>query len=307
MITVHLLTKNNSKTIKKSLESVNWADKILIADLGSNDGTIQICEAADAEVFRLDRPRNEARNFLIEKTTGPTIYIEPWEIVAQGHKTISELSSRTYASILQQKTIVKEIRAWVDKPKFVNPVYETIEGDGTESDILLYSTGREDYSDLLPQLELWKEHCPTATAPHYYKACTLLAIGKWQQFLPVSEHYMFLDNSSSMPSIMNRYYFSMVQLINLKKVRPALQNLTICLSVKPLMAEFWCLAGDVHYHLTKKFNIAKDLYQNAISLGSKRLKSDKWPMDLSKYKSYPLKMIDSCEKILNSKSLYITQ
>jgi len=276
----------------------------MVADLGSTDGTIQIAEQS-AEVYRMDCLRNDARNKLIEMTTGPTLSLEPWEAVAQGHHTLSNVSKQTYATILQNKTLTKDIRAWCGKPKFINPVYEMIEGDGSESDILIYSTGRTDHSELLSAINDWKLEAPTAIAPYYYEACTLLSLGKWKEFLAVSEHYMFLDKTKSISSVMNHYYFSMVQLVYMKKVVPTLQNLSICLAAKPLMAEFWCLAGDVHYHLTKRFNVAKDLYENAIMLGGKRLKSDKWPMDLAKYRSYPMKMIESCDKLMESKSLYL--
>jgi glycosyltransferase involved in cell wall biosynthesis len=307
MLTVHLLTKNNSKTIRKALDSVQWADKIMIADLGSIDNTIQICKEADVQIFQMNCPRNQARNTLIEKTSGPTLYLEPWEAFANGHNTLSQLSGNTYATILQNKSLTKDIRAWINKPSFINPVYEAIEGDAVNSDILIYSTGRTDHKDLLQEIYEWKKAVPLSIAPYYYEACTLLSLGLWNQFLTVSEHYMFLDKTKSMSAVMNHYYFATAQLMYVKKVRPTLQNLSICLDANPLMAEFWCLAGDVHYHLTKKFNVAKDLYENAVFMGSKRLKNDKWPMDISKYKIYPLKMIESCNKIMESKSLYVNK
>ncbi len=107
-----------------------------------------------------------------------------------------------------------------------------------------------------------------------------------------------------MPSIMNRYYYALICLQKTTKVKPTLQNLSVCLSVKPLMAEFWCLLGDVYYHRLRKFDFAKEFYENAILLGSRRLKLDKWPMDVSKYKDYPEKMINSCNKIIEAKSFY---
>lgn len=305
MLTVHLLTKNNSKTIQKAIDSVQFADHILVADIGSNDDTVRICQEAGAQVFKIDCPRDEARNLLIAKTEGTTLCLEPWEALAKGHETLKRTSKLTRAMILQNKTIAKDIRAWNGNPKFVNPVYETIEGEACDSDILIYSTGRNDHEDILKEIANWKNISPMAASPFYYEACTLLALGRWKQFLTISEHYMFLEKSASIPTAMNHYYFAMVQLMQLKKVVPALQNITICLSINPLMAEFWCLAGDVHYHLTKNFGAAKDLYENAMILGEKRLRSDKWPMDIEKYKSYPLKMIESCKKIMESKSLYV--
>ena len=58
------------------------------------------------------------------------------------------------------------------------------------------------------------------------------------------------------------------------------------------------------YHLLKKFHQAKDFYENALILGKRRLATDKWPMDISKYGAYPKKMIESCDKIIESHSTY---
>lgn len=305
MLTVHLLTKNNAQTIQKTLDSVQWCDQILVADLGSTDNTIQICEHADAEVIQMDCPRNEARNILIDETRGPTFMIEPWEVLVSGQEFLSRFDGSYYASVVQNKTISKEIRAWTGDPKFVNPVYEAIDGDAKPSNIAIYSQGRSDQEDILKQIQDWKKLQPTSIAPYYYEACTMLSLGKWQQFLQLSEHYMFIDKSMSISATMNRYYYALACLMHSKNARYALQNLTLCIATKPLMAEFWCLAGDVHYHLTKQFHVAKELYDNAIILGQKRLKTDIWPMDLAKYKTYPTAMIESCDKILASKSLYV--
>lgn len=305
MVTVHILTKNNAQTIHRALDSVRWADSILIADLGSTDRTIPICEEAGATVFRMDCPRNDARNTLIAKSEGVVLCLEPWEAVAQGHRTIPTVTEQTYVTVLTHKTIAKEIRLWNGPAEFINPVYERIDGEGRESDVLLYSTGRNDYADLIPHIRKWQSTHPMAAAPYYYEACTLLAMGHWRQFITISEHYMFLDKTQSISAVMNRYYYAMVQLMNVRKVKPTLQNLSLCLAAKPLMAEFWCLAGDVHYHLTKKFQTAIDLYENAMLLGSRRLKGDHWPMDLTKYKTYPQAMIQSCRKLMEHKSFYL--
>ena len=97
----------------------------------------------------------------------------------------------------------------------------------------------------------------------------------------------------------------MLQSHHKKRVKPALQNLNLCLCAKPLMAEFWCLTGDVYYHLLHDFKKAKQFYHNAIVLGHHRLKSDKWPMDITKYNTYPSKMIESCDELLKSTKLYV--
>lgn len=301
MAVAHMLTKNNSKTIQKTLESISFADEILVADLGSSDNTVSICESRGAIVEKFDRPRNEARNALIAQgSEGWNFMIEPWEVITHGHKAIEKCSGAiAYGTILQNKSISKELRFWEGKGwAFHNPVFERLNG-ATEREVptVFYSLGSPDYDEALNIIREWKGHKPTSIRPWYYHACVLLAQGKWKEFIPVSEHYMALDRSISMSTIMNRYYYAMASLVYFKEVRPALQNLTLCLSERPLMAEFWCLMGDVFYHLSKDFKRAQEFYENAIKLGSKRLKTDKWPMDITKYKSYPEKMIESCKKI----------
>ena len=51
--------------------------------------------------------------------------------------------------------------------------------------------------------------------------------------------------------------------------------------------------------------MANEFYENALILGKKRLGSDRWPMDISKYEKYPKMMIDSCNKILSKNTDFI--
>jgi cytochrome c-type biogenesis protein CcmH/NrfG len=96
---------------------------------------------------------------------------------------------------------------------------------------------------------------------------------------------------------MARYYLALVQGIIHNEVKEALQNIILCLSENVLMAEFWCLLGDIFIKLDK-FDYAVAFYENAILLGSRRLKLDTWPMQISKYQEYPNKMIEECNKLI---------
>jgi tetratricopeptide (TPR) repeat protein len=69
------------------------------------------------------------------------------------------------------------------------------------------------------------------------------------------------------------------------------------------MSEFWCLLGDCYYAI-KDYEKSKSFYENALILGNKRLKNDGWPLEISKYKDYPQKMIESCDKIKSSLIFY---
>ena len=38
-----IITKNEERCIAKCLQSVEWADEIIVLDSGSTDGTVDIC------------------------------------------------------------------------------------------------------------------------------------------------------------------------------------------------------------------------------------------------------------------------
>ena len=298
----HILTKNNEKTIQKTIESLVHCDEIVINDLGSKDNTKQIAKPHRL-ILSPEKPRNEARNESA-KTKGLNLMIEPWEIVVKGHKPDFK-GKYGYVSIIENNTIRKEVRYWRNSATFINPAFEKIDTEEAEfTETMIYSFGRNDLDDLELIVNKWKSDNITAIAPHYYYASIMLMKGDWDAFMKASEHYMFLDKSQSMSAIMNKYYYALASLIHKKEYKPTLQNINLCLCKAPLMAEFWCLQADVYYHLLKKFDVAKSFYENAIIMGSQRLKKDVWPMEISKYKEYPTKMINSCSKIMKASDFY---
>ena len=306
MTTIQILTRNNAKTILTTLESIEFLGpkSVVIGDLGSTDITIPLCEATGVHVKRLgDIGRDEARNKLTQE--GCNMALEPWETVVQGHANINKQNGCAYASILNQKMLSKETRFWTPDFCFVNHAFETLEaGTNQESGVILASKGQRDPTESLRLIERWKQKQPMSPQPYYYQACVELSLGQYDKFLQTANRFMLTSSQSSMPAIMTRYYIAYVYLRHKKKVRPALQNLNLCLCSRPLMAEFWCLMGDVYYHLLRKVEDALVFYENALILGSKRLKSDNWPMDIAKYKEYPNKMIDSCQKIIKGSGFY---
>jgi glycosyltransferase involved in cell wall biosynthesis len=55
-LSVIIITKNEAANIRACLESVAWADEIVVVDSGSNDGTVEICRELGAQVFVHDWP-----------------------------------------------------------------------------------------------------------------------------------------------------------------------------------------------------------------------------------------------------------
>ncbi len=56
MLSVIIITKNESLHIRRCLKSVSWADEIIVYDSGSEDETVSICKEFTPNVFITDWP-----------------------------------------------------------------------------------------------------------------------------------------------------------------------------------------------------------------------------------------------------------
>jgi glycosyltransferase involved in cell wall biosynthesis len=55
-LSVILITKNEAENIRACLESVSWADEIIVVDSASSDDTVAICKELGAQVYVHDWP-----------------------------------------------------------------------------------------------------------------------------------------------------------------------------------------------------------------------------------------------------------
>jgi glycosyltransferase involved in cell wall biosynthesis len=70
-VSVITLTMNEALNIAECLESVRWADEIIVVDSGSTDGTIEEARCHTASIFTIAWPGyGAARNFALSKATG---------------------------------------------------------------------------------------------------------------------------------------------------------------------------------------------------------------------------------------------
>src|SRR5712691_7581135 len=53
-LSVAIITQNEEQTIRGCLESVSWADEIIVVDSGSTDNTVAICKELGAKVLVMD-------------------------------------------------------------------------------------------------------------------------------------------------------------------------------------------------------------------------------------------------------------
>lgn len=71
-LSVIIITKNEAANIRSCLESVAWADEIIVVDAGSSDATVEICRTLGAKVFVQDWPgfgvqKNRALNYATQE------------------------------------------------------------------------------------------------------------------------------------------------------------------------------------------------------------------------------------------------
>lgn len=70
MISVIVITKNEEDNLTRCLESVKWADEIIVIDSGSTDKTVEIAKKFGAKVFYNQwKGYSAQKNFAIDKTT----------------------------------------------------------------------------------------------------------------------------------------------------------------------------------------------------------------------------------------------
>jgi glycosyltransferase involved in cell wall biosynthesis len=55
-LSVIIITKNEAANIRGCVESVAWADEIIVVDSGSSDATVEICSNLGVQVFQHDWP-----------------------------------------------------------------------------------------------------------------------------------------------------------------------------------------------------------------------------------------------------------
>ena len=69
-ISVTVITKNEAANIRRCLESVKWADEIIIFDSGSTDETLQICKLYTDKIWQTDWPGyGKQKQRALEQTT----------------------------------------------------------------------------------------------------------------------------------------------------------------------------------------------------------------------------------------------
>lgn len=312
MLTIHTIVKDNEDIIDRMLDSIQSLNsQLLVGDMGCKDSTINKCLKIKAKIVRLhlENDLSKARIELLKHSqTKWNLYIEPWEFFLSGKELLEKYTSLQPAAykfnILDSDLITKQIRLWHTDTKvyFKNPVFEHLVGSSLSSDVYLVSENKQINENIL---ENWLKEKPLSSEPIYYKAFIELKKNNWDAFLNYASNYLYKEKILKKPVVMTYYYVSMVNCYIKNDLKKALEAIVPCLSSCPTMAEFWCLTGDIFYTM-KDYKKAKSFYENAILLGCKRSSLDDYPIEISKYREYPEKMIRSCQEINKNINFYIS-
>lgn len=303
MITIQILTKNNEKTIKKTLQSIESIDcEKVIIDRGSTDKTLDICSEFNVTIKKdNDLNFSNIRNKFSKEIN---FYINPWEVLVEGHEEITKIKESSKIYVFQENVISKELRIWTNE-KFTNPIYETISNKKAQllTNIIIKAKNTpENKEENLKILAKWKKEKPFNSDVYYYLAFNSLSSKNYKEFFKYSEEYYLREKEVSSSYIMMKYYCSQINFY-LGNTNKAVQEILFCISFRPEMSEFWCLLGDIYYKLNQHKK-SKEFYKNALIVGKKRKKDDDFPIEIKKYKDHPNKMIENINNIIKNTNLY---
>jgi hypothetical protein len=301
-IAIAILARNNEKTIKECLNSLEGLNnkKIYYTTL-SDDNT----ESYLKKYIKIDAVEGNAcknKNNLIKNIEEEWILsIEPWEEIINGHNIINQINhGESYkVMVLDQEVINKSIRIFKKNKLFQNEVYEEIHDKNSKISNILFKKNPYNIGKEKEEIELWIKKNKTNPKPYYYMSCYHLKNKNYIDFKKTSERYLFLEENKNLPSVvMTKYYQSLIELHVYKNFKNSTNNIIYCLNNNPSMAEFWCVLGDINFKLNK-YQKAIYFYQNAIMFGEKRKSDDNFSIEIKKYKTYPEEMIKICEGLIN--------
>lgn len=155
MLSVIVLTKNEQSRIKACLESVKWADELIISDNGSTDKTLEIAGKYTDKIFKVNLEDFAAwRNQAMEKAGGDwVLFIDPDERVLEPLKKEIEALiafSESSAFAISRKNIIfgKEVNYGPFWPDWVVRLLKKNDFEGWVGKVHEYPKfkGKLDYS-----------------------------------------------------------------------------------------------------------------------------------------------------------------
>ncbi len=99
MLSVAIITYNEEENIKDCLESVKWADEIVVVDSGSADRTQEICRQYTDKVFTL-----EWTGFADTKQKAVNLTTHPWVFVLDADERVTKELKEEILNVIKDKS-----------------------------------------------------------------------------------------------------------------------------------------------------------------------------------------------------------
>ncbi|NQZ33595.1 MAG: glycosyltransferase family 2 protein [Oceanospirillaceae bacterium] len=96
MISVIIITKNEVHHLRECLESVSWADEIIVLDSGSTDGSQEICRNFNCQLIETDWP-----GFGIQKNRALSYASNDWVLSIDADERVSDSLKKEILSTLE--------------------------------------------------------------------------------------------------------------------------------------------------------------------------------------------------------------
>lgn len=242
------------------------------------------------DIIYAEKQGSELRNHLLEQITDWIFWIEPYDELVTEIPELPTNPACFYVDLYQNDVLYKEIKIWHSNLnlRYIYPTQEAIIYDNATylENLILISKPKPIN---IQEIENWKKLFPNAAEPYYYEAFYHLSKNNFDQFNLLANEFLFRSSDEDESTIMTNYYLALIE-HHLGKTTAAVKRLIKCIILKPQMAEFWCALGDIYYKFYD-FKKSQAFYENAIILGSRKLKKDRFPTDIKKYKLYPEKML----------------
>jgi glycosyltransferase involved in cell wall biosynthesis len=98
-LSVTIITKNEAHAIRRCLESVKWADEIIVLDSGSSDNTVEICREYTDKVLVTDWP-----GFGVQKNRALDCASHDWVLSLDADEVVSPELKQQILSVIQNPT-----------------------------------------------------------------------------------------------------------------------------------------------------------------------------------------------------------
>lgn len=99
MLSVIIITKNEENNIRACLDSIKWADEIIVLDSGSSDDTVSICREYTSRIYETDWPGfgQQKQRALMKATHDWVLSLDADEVVSEDlkHEIITAISTDT--------------------------------------------------------------------------------------------------------------------------------------------------------------------------------------------------------------------